>query len=352
LVDSGGGRKLERFGAVTLVRPEAQANWRPALAKTEWEAAQGEYVFRRASKRTETDLKRGKPRGEKDEREERREKRNGEKGEWKFPREAPKRWEMRRGKLAFWVEATPAGHVGVFPDQAAHWDWMSGLIEEAGAKRKSLVGGAEAAAGKESLAKIVADGRAAGAGATAGAPRVLSLFGYTGLATLACAAAGAQVTHVDASAKAIKWARENQALSGLGERPIRWLIDDGPTFVAREIRRGRAYDGLILDPPRFGRGPKGELWKVAEALPELLRQCRKILSATPLFVLLNTYTTVLTRGETAREAARLEAFLGEMLADVDGVRITSGELVLRDRAEREISCSVFARARMAGPQVS
>jgi len=294
LIDSGAGRKLERFGVVALVRPEAQAKWSPALGKKVWDAAQGEFVqVARARK-----------------------------GEWKFSRGVPQRWEMRRGDLAFLVQPTPAGHVGVFPDQAGHWDWMSVLIEAAVAERK---------------APALPSGDSA--------PKILSLFGYTGLATLACAAAGAEVTHVDASKQAIAWARENQALSKLGERRIRWLIDDALTFVAREVRRGRKYDGLILDPPRFGRGPKGELWKVEEALPTLLRGCRQLLSDAPLFVLLNTYTTVLTRGQTRAEAGQLEAFLQEMLKSLPA-EITAGELVSRDRAGREISCSVFARAEM------
>lgn len=280
LLDTGAGRKLERFGAVTVARPEAQAKWAEGLPKEQWDAAQAEFA----------------PAGRR------------RTGEWKFARDAPKRWEMRRGGLAFWVAPTPAGHVGVFPDQASHWDWMSSLIASAPSP-----------------------------------PRILSLFGYTGVATLACAAAGAQVTHVDATKKAIGWARENQALSKLEKRPIRWLVDDALTFVAREMRRGRSYDGLILDPPRFGRGPKGELWKLEEALPELLRGCRKLLSATPLFVLVNTYTTVLTRGQASAEAARVDTLVREMLHGLP-VQIMSGELVLKDRAGREISCSVFARA--------
>lgn len=271
---------MERFGAVTVARQEPQAKWAAGLSEKQWNAAQAEFA----------------PAGRR------------RKGEWKFARDAPKRWEMRRRGVAFWVAPTPAGHVGVFPDQASHWDWMTSLIASAPEP-----------------------------------PRILSLFGYTGLATLACAAAGAQVTHVDASKKAIAWARENQALSKLEERPIRWLVDDAPAFVAREIRRGRTYDGLILDPPRFGRGPKGELWRVEEALLALLRGCRQLLSPTPLFVLLNTYTTVLTRGQTSAEAAQLDTFAREMLHGLPA-QITSGELVLKDRAERQISCSVFARA--------
>jgi 23S rRNA (cytosine1962-C5)-methyltransferase len=210
--------------------------------------------------------------------------------------------------LAFWVQPTPSGHVGVFPDQASHWDWLTSLIEAARTP-----------------------------------PSVLSLFGHTGLATLSAAAAGAHVTQVDASRQAVKWARENQSLSQLTERPIRWIVDDAQAFVAREARRGRKYDGLILDPPRFGRGPKGELWKVEESLPILLRECHKLLSTAPLFVLLNAYTTVLTRGQTAKEAVQLKSFLKEMLADYSQV-FTSGELLFSDSGGRQISNSVFARA--------
>lgn len=282
LLDSGSGRKLERFGSVTLVRPEPQAAWPASLPPKSWNAAHGSFV----------QLPRAKA------------------GEWKFLQPVPPRWNMRRNNLAFWVEPTPSGHLGVFPDQASHWDWLTSLIQSAVAP-----------------------------------PKVLSLFGYTGLATLACAAAGAHVTHVDASRKAIKWARENQALSQLEAWPIRWLVDDASTFVAREVRRGRTYDGLILDPPRFGRGPKGELWKAEESLPALLRQCRKLFSPSPAFVLLNTYTTVLTRGQTTNEAIQLHSLLQEMLV-AQPAAISAGELFLADSAGRRISNSVFARAQI------
>jgi 23S rRNA (cytosine1962-C5)-methyltransferase len=284
LLDSGSGRKLERFASVTLVRPEPQAEWPPSLPQETWDAAHATFIQQPRSKN----------------------------GEWKFAQPVPPRWPMRRNNLSFWVEPTPSGHLGVFPDQASHWDWLAEIIQSAAAP-----------------------------------PKVLSLFGYTGLATLACAAAGAHVTHVDASRKAIKWARENQSLSQLEDSPIRWLVDDAQSFVAREIRRGRTYDGLILDPPRFGRGPKGELWKVEDSLPALLRQCRKLLSPSPLFVLLNTYTTVLTRGQTTTEAAQLHSYLQEMLRDyLTAATITSGELCLADSAHRQISNSVFARAKI------
>jgi 23S rRNA (cytosine1962-C5)-methyltransferase len=282
LLDTGAGRKLERFGEIIVIRPEPQAEWQPALPKSSWDGAHGEFAQLRRSKQ----------------------------GEWKFSKTVPARWEVRRGALAFWVAPTPSGHIGVFPDQASHWDWIASLIEGAPTP-----------------------------------PKILSLFGYTGLATLACAAAGAHVTHVDASRKAIKWAQENQALSQLTERPIRWLVDDAPTFAAREVRRGRRYDGLILDPPRFGRGPKGEVWKVEDDLPKLLRECRRLLSATPRFVLLNTYTTVLTRGQTRAEAGQLQSFLREMVRDYSAA-LTWGELVLTDSSKRKISNSVFARADM------
>jgi 23S rRNA (cytosine1962-C5)-methyltransferase len=279
LLDSGSGQKLERFASVTLVRPEPQADWLPSLPEKSWSAAHARFLPLPRSKN----------------------------GEWKFVRPTPPRWPMTRKNLSFWVEPTPSGHLGVFPDQASHWDWLASLIE------------------------------------AAAPPKVLSLFGYTGLATLACARAGAKVTHVDASRRAIKWARENQSLSELSDCPIRWLADDASSFVAREVRRGRTYDGLILDPPRFGRGPKGELWKAEESLPALLGQCRKLLSAAPLFVLLNTYTTVLTRGQTAREGAELLSFLKEMLVDYPS-ELSVGELFFADPAGRRISSSVFARA--------
>jgi 23S rRNA (cytosine1962-C5)-methyltransferase len=163
------------------------------------------------------------------------------------------------------------------------------------------------------------------------------------LATLAAAEAGAEVTHVDASRKAVAWARENQSLSGLGERPIRWVVEDALTFVKREARRGNRYDAIVLDPPKFGRGPDGEMWKLEESLPELLGACGKVLSASPVFILLNVYTTVLTRGRIEKEAEELRAWLKEMLGGFRAT-ITAGELALEDGARRRISASAFVRA--------
>jgi 23S rRNA (cytosine1962-C5)-methyltransferase len=281
LIDSGAAKKLERFGEQTLIRPEPRAKWTPALPASRWQTADGEFV--KASGTRE--------------------------GRWRFHERLPERWVMQRKELKFCVQPAPSGHVGVFPDQACHWDWIGEVIQSATAPVK-----------------------------------MLSLFGHTGLATVAAAAAGAEVTHVDSSRKAVAWARENQSLSGLNERPIRWIVEDALTFVRREARRGNQYDGLMLDPPRFGRGPEGEIWKLDESLPELLCGCGSILSPSPVFVLLNVYTTVLTQGQTNKEAETLRSHLKGMLGE-SRLTITAGELMLKDAADRKISASVFARAR-------
>ena len=218
LIDSGDGLKLERFGRYVFVRPESQAMWKRKL-DSEWKNAHA--VFQ--------------PTGEE----------SG--GHWDFKKKVDEKWEMKydltphpplrkgEGTLKFWAMTTPGRHLGVFPEVAAHWDWCSDLI----------------ARSKEQ-------------------PNILNLFGYTGLATLAAAAAGAKVTHVDASKKSVSWARDNQALSNLTEKPIRWIVDDALKFVQRQARRSTKYDGIILDPPKFGRGPKGEVWEIYKSLPTLL----------------------------------------------------------------------------------
>jgi 23S rRNA (cytosine1962-C5)-methyltransferase len=281
LADSGDGKKLERFDEFMLIRPEAQARWKPALPAHRWEAAHGEFV--KTSR--------------------------GQQGEWKFRKPAPKRWTMQRKNLKFWVQPAPSGHVGVFPDQACHWDWI-----------------AEAT-------RLAAD-----------AVELLCLFGHTGLAALAAAAAGARVTHVDASRKAVASARENQSLSGLGARPIRWIVEDALRFVRREARRGNQYNAMVLDPPRFGRGPDGEIWKFEDSLPELLGACASILSTRPVFALLNVYATVLTEGRMERDAEGLHAGLKAMLGE-SRIAVNAGALAIQDAAGRRISASVFARAR-------
>jgi 23S rRNA (cytosine1962-C5)-methyltransferase len=279
LLDSGDGRKLERFGEYVLVRPEAQATWTAKLRAGRWDAADAEFVKGKA----------------------------GGAGEWRFRTKIASRWEMRRKDLRFWVQPAPSGHVGVFPDQACHWDWLAELTRRAGGRVKALC-----------------------------------LFGHTGLATLAAAAAGAKVTHIDASRHAIEWARENQSLSGLKELPIRWIAEDALTFVRREARRGNRYNAMMIDPPRFGRGPDGEIWKLEESLGELLEVCGKLLDA-PVFVLLNVYTTVVTQGRTEDDAQQLRAGLQNMLKRFKA-KVSSGELALQDGAQRRLSTSVFARA--------
>jgi len=273
LLDSGDGLKLERFGAYRFVRPEVQAMWRRALPEQDWQDAHA--VFR--------------PSGEE----------SG--GHWEIKKKIPEKWEMGYGNLRFQVMTTPGRHLGVFPEVAANWDWTADLISGAGKPVK-----------------------------------VLNLFGYTGLATLAAAAAGAQVTHVDASKKSVAWARENQALSGLSDKPVRWLVDDALKFVQREGRRGNHYEGLILDPPKFGRGPKGEVWEVYKSLPRLLQACRAILSDRPLFVVMTIY---------AVQASALHAgqVLADLLQDLGG-KVEQGELVTREKsAGRLLSQAVYAR---------
>ncbi len=287
LLDSGDGQKLERFGPYRFARPEVQALWTKSLGEKEWQTA--DAVFQ--------------PSGEE----------NG--GHWHFKTKIPDKWELHYpladvsgGGLRFSVMTTPGRHLGVFPECAAHWDWMAGRII-----RKRPPSNAEG-----------------------GTTNVLNLFGYTGLATLAAAAAGAKVTHVDASKKSVGWARENQALSGLAEKPVRWIVDDALKFVEREGRRGTKYDGIVLDPPKFGRGPKGEVWEVYESLPELLMACRKVLSDSPLFVVLTIYAVKLP-------AVHAFFALQEMMKDYHG-SLECGELVTNEESGgRLLSQAIYAR---------
>lgn len=278
LLDSGDGLKLERFGRYVFVRPEAQAMWGRALSEAEWGNAHA--VF--------------EPTGEE----------SG--GHWNFKKKVEEKWQMQYslpqgGGLKFWAMTTPGRHLGLFPEGAAHWDWFNLLIAQAGRP-----------------------------------VNVLNLFGYTGLATLAAAAAGAKVTHVDASKKAVSWARDNQALSGLSGKPIRWLVDDALKFVQREARRGVKYDGILLDPPKFGRGPKGEVWEVYKSLPSLMSACREILSEKPLFAAVTIYAV-------RASAIHAGQALQEMMAGFDG-EMDAGELVTREQsANRLLSQAVYAR---------
>lgn len=216
LLDSGNGGKLEQVGPYRFVRPEPQALWAPARASAEWDKA--DAIFAPASAEDE------------------------EAGRWRFNRELPQSWRLKWDDVAFISRPTPFRHLAFFPEHSVHWRFA-----------------------RECLA------------AHQGEAHVLNLFGYTGLASLVCAKAGARVTHVDASKKAIGFARDNQSEAGLAEAPIRWICDDALGFVKRELRRGRRYDGVILDPPKFGRGPNGETWRLEQQLPELLDACQRLL---------------------------------------------------------------------------
>jgi 23S rRNA (cytosine1962-C5)-methyltransferase len=288
LLDSGDGWKLERFGPFVFARPEAQAIWKPMLPSKEWRNVHARF----------------EPAAEE----------SG--GHWTFYQKVPQRWELSyplpsqegvntNERLRFWVMCTSGRHLGLFPEVAPHWDWLYSLLRQAGEKRQSR-------------------------------PRVLNLFGYTGLATLAAAAAGAEVTHVDASRKVVQWGQENAKLSGLEQRPIRWLVDDALKFVMREVRRGRSYDGILLDPPKFGRGPKGEVWEVYESLPDLLDRVRQVLSPHPLFLILNLYAV-------RASAIHVAQALAEIVGGYSG-RLEYGELLTREtHGGRYLSHAVYAR---------
>ncbi len=272
LLDSGDGAKLERFGKYILVRPDKGIYWQRALPAQHWEDV--DAIFQQPE--------------------------SGE-GRWVQRRSVPERWLMRYGELTFWAKLTPFRHTGVFPEQQPQWEWIDQQIRSARAP-----------------------------------VNVLNLFAYTGIATLAAAAAGANVTHVDASKPTLAWARENAIAAGMQERPIRWILDDALKYVRRESRRGRRYDGIILDPPVFGRGPKGEVWRFEKSFPLLLDACKEILSDRPRFVLLTAY---------AIEESSL--LLYNLLSDwmkARGGKITAGELVLQDSAaQRPLSSAIYAR---------
>ena len=231
VLDTAGGEKLERWGDYLLVRPDPQVIWNSDKKNSGWIKMNGHY--HRSSK-------------------------GG--GEWEFF-DLPKEWEIHYNELTFHLKPFSFKHTGLFPEQATNWDWFSALIRDALAKEPNR--------------QI----------------KVLNLFAYTGGATLAAANAGAHVTHVDASKGMVTWAKENAVASGLGEKPIRWLVDDCVKFVEREIRRGNKYDAIIMDPPSYGRGPKGEIWKIEDSIYPFVQLTSQILADKPLFFLINSYTT-------------------------------------------------------------
>ena len=275
LIDSGGGRKLEQYGPYRIVRPEGQAIWQPALSEKEWSNVDAVFT------------------GDTDE--------EGM-GRWRFPRSAlGETWPMRHDGIDYLGRFTSFRHVGVFPEQASHWDHMAGLIAAA---RRPV--------------------------------KVLNLFGYTGLASLVAARAGAEVTHVDASKKAVGWARENQEIARLSDKPIRWIVEDAMKFAEREERRGNGYDIVLFDPPAFGRGPKGEVWQLFDDLPRLAALCRAILTPKPLAVVLTAYSI-------RASFFSIHALMRDTFAGMGGT-VESGELIIREKAAgRALSTSLFSR---------
>ncbi len=277
LIDSGHGRKLERYGPHRFIRPDAQALWTPALER--W-ASDGEFV----------------PGSDED---------GG--GRWQFANPVPRDgWPLSRGPVTFNAQCTPFRHLGFFPDMAPVWDWMG-----------------ERLAGKEDAA-------------------TLNLFGYTGVGTLALSEYG-PVTHVDASKKSVAQARANAALSGMEDRPIRWIVDDAAKFAAREVRRGKRYDGIILDPPKFGRGPEGEVWRLEDHLAGLVGDCRRLLDADSRFLFLTVYAVRMS-------SLAIAGLLAEVFADLPGT-IEHGDLAVREEGAngvgggRLLPTAIFARWR-------
>ncbi|MGN0591355.1 class I SAM-dependent methyltransferase [Ruminococcus sp.] len=230
ILDASDGEKLELWNGISLIRPDPQIIWKTPHAVPQWNTADGHYHRSNAGG-----------------------------GSWSFKKKLPGSWLLHYGALTFQIRPTGFKHTGLFPEQAVNWDYMSGLIRNAGRPI-----------------------------------RVLNLFAYTGGATLACAQAGAEVCHVDASKGMVQWARDNAAASGLTEKPIRWIVDDCEKFVQREIRRGRKYDAIVMDPPSYGRGPGGEVWKLENCVYDLVQLCAGALSDQPLFFLINSYTTGLS----------------------------------------------------------
>lgn len=267
VIDTSKGEKLERWGEYRLVRPDPQVIWDTKRNEKEWRRKNGHYH---------------------------RSKKGG--GEWEFF-DLPKKWKIHYRDLTFWLQPFSFKHTGLFPEQAVNWDWFSSIIKKEVEKGKEV--------------------------------KVLNLFAYTGGATLAAAAAGAKVTHVDASKGMVNWAKENAAASGLSAAPIRWLVDDCVKFVEREIRRGNHYDAIIMDPPSYGRGPKGEIWKIEESIYPFLQLCTNILTEKPLFFLVNSYTTGLQPAVlTYMMSTVLKPFGGQVVAEEIGLPVTSNGLVL------------------------
>ena len=267
LIDCGNGQKFERYGKVTVVRPEPQAMWAPA--RTDWDPG--------ATFVPGSDEEGG--------------------GRWVQHRPVPKQWELSRGNARFDASLTPFRHLGFFPDMAPQWDWMRERSSDAD---------------------------------------VLNLFGYTGVGTLQLSDAGGRLVHVDASKKSVEQGKANAELSGMTDRPIRWIVDDATKFTAREVRRERRYDGILLDPPKFGRGPEGEVWRLEENLAPLLADCRRLLDANSRFLVLTVYAVRMS-------ALAIGELVKQTFADLGGT-VEMGEMAVREEGRGLLlPTAIFAR---------
>ena len=266
LIDCSGSERLERWGDIILIRPDPQIIWNTEKKNPLWKKAHARYH-----------------------------RSNSGGGQWQVYKKIPQQWSLKYGDLVFNVKPMGFKHTGIFPEQATNWDFASDIIKNADRQLS-----------------------------------VLNLFGYTGCATLACLKAGAKVCHVDASKGMVQWAKENAVSSGLADRPVRWLVDDCIKFVAREQRRGNKYDGLIMDPPSYGRGPGGEVWKLEEQLYSFIELCSTILSEDARFFILNSYTTGLPPSvmEYMLNVILVKKFGGKVTSSEIGLHVTDSDLVL------------------------
>ncbi len=274
LIDSGNGRKLERFGSYTISRPSAQAVWTPNLAESTWN--QADAIFTRENE-----------------------------NKWIKQTKIPEQWTIEVADIKFKISPTDFGHLGIFPEQCAFWEWIQKTVRGAKKNRDKI--------------------------------NVLNLFAYSGGVTFAAAKGGAEVCHLDASKGMVAWARENATLNKLEKAPIRWIIDDVSKFLAREIRRESRYDAVILDPPSFGRGAKGEIFKIEEDLIPILNQCKQLLTPNPLFILFSCHTPGFT-------PITMQHLLSQMMANKGG-HIDSGEMLLQGKDQKTFSLpsGTFAR---------
>ena len=269
LIDAAKGEKLERWGNIILRRPDPQIVWNVPKGERSklWDKADAVYI-----------------------------RSNSGGGHWEYNKKVPEKWDISYKELTFGIKMMGFKHTGLFPEQATNWDWFSDIIRKSG--RKDV--------------------------------KVLNLFAYTGGASMAALSSGASVCHVDASKGMVTWAKENAVLSGIADRPIRFIVDDVKKFVEREVRRGNKYDGIIMDPPSYGRGPSGEVWKIEDELFDLINLCMGVMSDNPLFFLVNSYTTGLSGSvmENIYKLTLKKRFGGESITDEIGLPITTGGLVL------------------------